>query len=79
MRGIHLGAARLVPLQCSWAQSDPVWAPVVPQEEQGKMHDMFLYSRAHLLAEAPLPAPEALPECPLDREHFSPPCCGLHC
>ena len=38
------------------------------QEEHDKVHDLFLYSRAHLRPDAPLPPPEALPECPLDCE-----------
>lgn len=46
----------------------PTWV----QEEHDKVHDVFLYSRAHLRPDAPLPPPEQLPECPLDRE-----CCWL--
>lgn len=42
--------------------------PAARQAGEGKVPDVFLYSRAHLRADAPLPPPEALPECPLDRE-----------
>lgn len=44
----------------------------LPQEERGKVRDLFLYSRAHLRADAPLPPPEELPDCPVDCE-----CAGL--
>ena len=40
----------------------------VPQEERSKVRDLFLYSRAHLRADAPLPPPEELPDCPVDCE-----------
>ena len=40
------------------------------QEEHDKVHDLFLYSRAHLRPDAPLPPPEALPECPVDCERL---------
>ncbi|EFN58270.1 hypothetical protein CHLNCDRAFT_57098 [Chlorella variabilis] len=56
-------------LMCEGARLDgakPLAAYGLPWEEHDKVHDVFLYSRAHLRPDAPLPPPEQLPECPLD-------------
>lgn len=56
-------------------RSVPPSSPLL-QEGDGRLHDVFLYSRAHLRPDAQLPPPEALPPCPLDCEplHWGPAC-----
>lgn len=59
------GPCRCCPPVTTHTPSPP---PPTRQAGEGKVPDVFLYSRAHLRADAPLPPPEALPECPLDCE-----------
>ena len=42
--------------------------PPPPQPPPPQHHDLFLYNRAYLRPDAPLPPPEALPDCPVDRK-----------
>ncbi|KAL4447174.1 hypothetical protein ABPG77_007207 [Micractinium sp. CCAP 211/92] len=66
LTGIPLGDQILM---CEGARLDaakPLSAYGLPGEERGKVRDLFLYSRAHLRADAPLPPPEELPDCPVD-------------
>lgn len=61
------GGAALLLLRPSC--TDGCCTPGQAQEGDDRVHDVFLYSRAHLRADAPLPPPEVLPDCPVDREY----------